>query len=75
MALAASNGIARGVSMTLRSARGKLLARTTGMTISRRRTVVLRLAAPLGRGSYTLSARGKDGSRRELTATRRIVLR
>jgi hypothetical protein len=70
LALGASGGKAPGVRVTLRTARGKLLARSGEMTVSRRRTVTLRLKRALPRGEYTLNARG-----RHVSKTRRIVLR
>jgi triacylglycerol esterase/lipase EstA (alpha/beta hydrolase family) len=72
--LAASGGTVRGVSLTLRGAHGDLLARARGMTIKRRRAVVLRLREPLERERYKLVARGHDASGRGVSATRRFML-
>jgi hypothetical protein len=75
VALAASGGTVRGVSLTLRGAHGDLLARARGMTISRRRVVALRLSEPLEREKYKLLARGRDSSGRAVSATRPFILR
>jgi triacylglycerol lipase len=75
VALAASGGTVRGVSLTLRGAHGDLLARARGMTISRRRAVVLRLSEPLEREKYKLLARGHGSSGRAVSASRRFILR
>ena len=74
VALAASNGTVRGVSLTLRSTDGELLGRVRGLTVTRRRTVVLRLSEPLEREKYKLVARGRDTSGRAVTARRRFAL-
>jgi triacylglycerol esterase/lipase EstA (alpha/beta hydrolase family) len=76
VAIAASGGTVRGVSLTLRGAHGDLLSRARGMTVSRRRrAVVLRLSEPLEHEKYKLLARGHDSSGRAVSATRRFMLR
>ncbi|HEY0630942.1 MAG TPA: alpha/beta fold hydrolase [Thermoleophilaceae bacterium] len=75
VALAAGGGTARGVSLTLRSADGELLARARGITVSRRRTIVLRLEEALEPGRYTVSARGKDAAGHAVAAKRHVMLR
>jgi triacylglycerol esterase/lipase EstA (alpha/beta hydrolase family) len=74
VAIASSGGTVRGVSLTLRGAHGELLARSRGLTVSRRRTVVLRLSEALERERYALTAAGRDSSGRAVSARRRFAL-
>jgi hypothetical protein len=45
------------------------------MTVSRRRTIVLRLEEALEPGRYTVSARGKDAAGHTVAAMRNVMLR
>ena len=74
VALAASRGTVRGVSLTLRDVHGELLGRARGLTVSRRRAVVLELSDSLERERYELTARGRDPSGRTVGARRRFVM-
>jgi triacylglycerol esterase/lipase EstA (alpha/beta hydrolase family) len=74
VALAASRGTVNGVSLTLRDTHGKPLGRARGLTVSRRRTVVLKLSESLERERYELTARGRAPGGRTVSAQRRFVM-
>jgi triacylglycerol lipase len=75
LGLGASGGKARGVTVTLRSARGALAGRSAKMTVSQRRAASVRLVRRLSHGRYTLRAAGRDARGHRVSATKRIVLR
>jgi triacylglycerol lipase len=76
VALAARGGKVRAVRVTVRSRGGTRLGRSRrGVTIFRRRAVVVRLAHSLRRGRYVVIARGRSAAGRTAVATRHFSLR